>query len=63
MKNAINANDALELSSKELDAVSGGFFAIVLREAQMRIQQRQADAVNQKQADALKGFKDALNSL
>ncbi|MBR1230282.1 MULTISPECIES: hypothetical protein [unclassified Bradyrhizobium] len=51
--NAINAkSEALklhELSSEELDAVSGGNKVRALE--------------NKKQADALKGFKEALQSL
>jgi hypothetical protein len=51
--NAINAkSEALklhELSSEELDAVSGG--------------NKVRDQENKKQADALKGFKEALQSL
>jgi hypothetical protein len=57
--NAINAkSEALklhELSSEELDAVSGG------NKVKVKINIKEAE--NRKQADALKGFKEALQSL
>jgi hypothetical protein len=57
--NAINAkSEALELSSEELDAVSGGD-----RLSEQAKEEQLKNLEEKKQADALKGFQQALQEL
>jgi hypothetical protein len=65
--NAINAKgeapELHELSSEELDAVSGGSMAALIAQAKQNVENAQQDRDNKKQAGALKGFQQMINDI